>query len=102
MKRLRALITRFRKELRLYRAILADPETPRITKLLLGLAIAYTLSPIDLIPDFIPILGHLDDLLIVPALVFLALKTIPRPLLEKHRRQLNEHPAAQEQPPASM
>lgn len=87
---LRAQLRRFKRELRLYRNILADPRTPRRTKLLLGLAVAYAVSPVDLIPDFIPVLGHLDDLVVVPLLVWLALKTIPRGLLEEHRRALSE------------
>ena len=51
MKRLRALFQRFRTELLLYRRILADPRTPRSAKFLLGLAVAYTVTPLDLIPE---------------------------------------------------
>lgn len=45
--------------------------------MLLGAAIAYFLSPIDVIPDFVPILGHLDDVLIVPCLIWLAMRLVP-------------------------
>jgi uncharacterized membrane protein YkvA (DUF1232 family) len=52
-------------------------ETPWYAKVLAALTIAYALSPIDLIPDFIPILGYLDDLIILPLLVYLTIKLIP-------------------------
>lgn len=89
MNRLKKLFLRFKRELQLYRNILADPRTPRLTKILLGSAVAYAVTPVDIIPDFIPVVGLLDDAIIVPALVFLALKTIPKPLLEEHRRALS-------------
>jgi uncharacterized membrane protein YkvA (DUF1232 family) len=89
MNRLKKLFLRFKRELQLYRNILADPRTPRLTKILLGSAVAYAVTPVDIIPDFIPVVGHLDDAIIVPALVYLALKTIPKPLLEEHRRALS-------------
>lgn len=86
--KLRELFAKFKRELQLYRSILADRRTPRITKLLLGCAVAYAVTPVDIIPDFIPVIGQLDDVIIVPALVYVALRTIPQPLLEEHRRAL--------------
>jgi uncharacterized membrane protein YkvA (DUF1232 family) len=86
----RNLLLKFKRELQLYRNILADSRTPRLTKVLLGSAVAYAVMPLDLIPDFIPVLGHLDDAIIIPVLVFLALKTIPRSLLEEHRQALSK------------
>ena len=53
------------------------PETPLYAKLCAGLCVAYALSPVDLIPDFIPVLGYLDDLLILP---FSTASTIEQPL----------------------
>jgi len=90
MNRFRTLLMRFKKELQLCRNILSDPRTPRITKILLGSAVAYAATPVDLIPDFLPILGHLDDAVILPLLIYSALKTIPRPLLEEHRQALDQ------------
>ena len=64
-----------------------DPRVPLLAKLLSGLVAAYALSPIDLIPDFIPVLGYLDDLLIVPAGIWLAVRLIPADVLAELRKQ---------------
>ena len=67
-----------------------DPRTPVAAKLVAGLTAAYALSPIDLIPDFIPVLGLLDDLLIVPLGIWLALRLIPAPLADELRRKAQD------------
>lgn len=64
---------------------LSDGETPLLAKVLAGITVAYALSPVDLIPDFIPVLGYLDDLILLPLLVALTLKCIPKDVMEKHR-----------------
>lgn len=64
---------------------LKDKETPWLAKLLAGVTIAYALSPIDLIPDFIPILGYLDDLIFLPAMIALTMKCIPKSIWERSR-----------------
>lgn len=56
---------------------LSDAQTPFLAKALAGLTVAYALSPIDLVPDFIPVLGYLDDLLILPGLAALTIRLIP-------------------------
>jgi uncharacterized membrane protein YkvA (DUF1232 family) len=74
-----------------------DPRVSWPAKVL-GVAVAaYALSPIDLIPDFIPILGYLDDLIIVPLGVMLVVKMIPGPIMTEHR----ERAAAQQERPSS-
>ena len=62
-----------------------DPRTPVTAKILAILVVAYAFSPIDLIPDFIPVLGYLDDLLLLPLGVWLTLKLVPRPVLDECR-----------------
>ncbi|MFR1709472.1 MAG: YkvA family protein [Clostridium sp.] len=66
---------------------LKDKETPIIAKIFAGIIIGYALSPIDLIPDFIPVLGYLDDVIILPILITLTIKFIPRDIYEKNRKE---------------
>jgi len=54
-----------------------EPHTPRLAKWVIAITVAYALSPIDLIPDFIPVLGYLDDLLILPVGIWIAIRLIP-------------------------
>jgi len=63
-----------------------DPRTPWHARAFSALVVAYMLSPIDLIPDFIPILGYLDDLVLVPLGISLALKMIPRDVMADARK----------------
>lgn len=65
---------------------LKDKETPLAAKIFAWCTVAYALSPIDLIPDFIPILGYLDDVILLPALVALTVKLIPEDIMERSRR----------------
>lgn len=74
-----------------------DPRVPWYAKVLAAAVAAYALSPIDLIPDFIPVLGHLDDLLIVPAGILLTVRLIPPELMAEFRaaaRRRAERPAS--------
>ena len=63
------------------------PDTPFAAKLAAALAVGYALSPIDLVPDFIPVLGYLDDLLLLPAMVALAVRLVPAGVMEQCRMQ---------------
>jgi uncharacterized membrane protein YkvA (DUF1232 family) len=78
---LRNLVRRFSKEIEFYKRVYRHPRTPRVSKLFLGAAIAYAASPVDLIPDFIPVIGHLDDLLIVPLFIWIAVRFIPKSVI---------------------
>ena len=86
LKYSRDLVTRFSQEIEFYKRVLKHPHTPRVAKLLLGFAIAYAASPIDLIPDFIPVVGYLDDLLILPLLIWISLRLIPKTVIMECRQ----------------
>jgi uncharacterized membrane protein YkvA (DUF1232 family) len=62
-----------------------DPRTPWAARGMIALVVAYALSPIDLIPDFIPVLGYLDDLILVPAGIALAIRMIPPQVMADSR-----------------
>ena len=85
MQRLRQWARVLKRNITLLWLAARDPRTPIAAKLLSGCVAAYALSPIDLIPDFIPVLGLLDDLLLVPAGIWLALRMIPAELLAELR-----------------
>ena len=74
---------------KLYALYLAyrDPRVPWYAKAFAAVVLAYALSPIDIIPDFIPVLGYLDDVLLVPLGVALAIKMIPREIMEECRQR---------------
>ena len=67
------------------------PATPWWIKVLIVFVVGYALSPIDLIPDFIPVLGLLDDLILLPALIWLALRLLPAPVKATARAQMQQH-----------
>ncbi|RWM22837.1 MAG: DUF1232 domain-containing protein [Mesorhizobium sp.] len=72
-----------------------DRRVPWFAKFVAGMVAAYALSPIDLIPDFIPVLGYIDDLIIVPLGVILAIRFVPPPLMDEFRARaaaLEKHP----------
>ncbi len=69
-----------------------DPRTPIAAKAIAVLTIGYALSPIDLIPDFIPVLGLLDDILLIPAGVWLVLRLLPKGLLAELREKAVQTP----------
>lgn len=68
-----------------------SPLVPWYAKAFIALVVAYAFSPIDLIPDFIPVLGYLDDLVLIPAGVALAVRMIPPDVMEESRRTAREH-----------
>jgi len=85
---------KLRRRLEFFKAVWQDPRTPWYAKAVLAATIGYAVSPIDLIPDFIPVLGHLDDLIIVPLGLLLAWLLVPRAVWKDHRTRGPSEPGA--------
>ena len=86
------LAKRLTRESAYFRRIASDARTPKTSKYMLTAALAYLASPIDLIPDFIPIVGHVDDVLVVSALIWVALRTVPDEVKADARRASKHAP----------
>lgn len=69
-----------------------DKRIKALPKVIIGIAILYALSPIDLIPDFIPFIGYLDDLIIIPTLIHLAIRLIPKEIMDEAKIKAEEKP----------
>jgi uncharacterized membrane protein YkvA (DUF1232 family) len=83
--RLREWVQSLRRDVHAIYLAARDPRVPWSVKLIAGCVAAYALSPIDLIPDFIPVLGYLDDLIIVPLGILLVVWLIPPAIMAEHR-----------------
>ena len=88
LSKLKSATRSIKRELKVYQLVLKDPRTPRLARWLLVVAVGYALSPIDIIPDFIPVLGYLDDAILVPGLIAIALKIIPPQVVEDCRAKV--------------
>ncbi len=75
--KLSQIAAKLKAEFEFYRRLQQHPQTPKLAKALLWLAIGYLLMPFDLIPDFLPIIGQLDEVVIIPLLLYFALKLTP-------------------------
>lgn len=87
MDRARAWARRIKRDVAALWFAARDPRTPWQAKAVAAFVAAYALSPIDLIPDFIPVLGYLDDLVIVPLGVLLAIRLVPPALMAEFRER---------------
>lgn len=85
MEKLKAWAGRLKAEIYALYLACRDPRTPWYAKGIAALVVAYALSPIDLIPDFIPVLGYLDDLILIPAGIWLAVRMIPAEVMQESR-----------------
>jgi len=95
-ERARLIIKRFSQGIEFYRLVLKHPRTPRASRFFLGAALTYAVSPIDLIPDFIPVIGHLDDVIVLPVLILLALRLIPGDVIAECRNRQKENSNGQQ------
>lgn len=92
LQKLRQKAKQLKSEAQILTIAYKDKRTPFSAKIIIGLTIGYLLSPIDLIPDFIPVLGVLDDLIIVPLLISLSIKLIPSIVLSDARQTIKTDP----------
>ncbi len=92
MKSWREKARRLKTEVHALYLALRDPRVPWYARVMAGVIVAYALSPVDLIPDFIPVLGYVDDLVLIPAGIYLTLKLIPVEVLEDCRQRAKSEP----------
>jgi uncharacterized membrane protein YkvA (DUF1232 family) len=92
IRRIREWAGRLRREVRTLALALRHPDTPWYAKAFAALIVAYVVSPVDPIPDFIPVIGHLDELLLVPPLIALAIRMIPPEVISECRRRVRNAP----------
>jgi uncharacterized membrane protein YkvA (DUF1232 family) len=80
-EKLKAIAAQLKAEFDFYRRLQQHPQTPKFAKALLWLAVGYLLMPFDLIPDFLPVIGQLDELVIIPLLLYWAIKLTPQAII---------------------
>jgi uncharacterized membrane protein YkvA (DUF1232 family) len=88
MKKIKEIARSLKREIKIYQLVLKDKRTPLLGKVFLGLAVGYFFLPFDIIPDFIPLLGYIDDVVIIPTLIFIALKFIPPSIVQEYREKV--------------
>ncbi|WP_034924074.1 YkvA family protein [Gillisia sp. CAL575] len=91
-QKLKEKVKQLKSEIQVLSIAYLDPRTPWAAKLLIGITVGYLLSPIDLIPDFIPVLGILDDLILVPLLITASIKLIPEIVITDARSTALKNP----------
>lgn len=89
-KKIISISLRLKIELQLYKNVFRVKRIPLLAKVFFGIGIGYLVLPFDLIPDFIPVIGHLDDAVIVPFFMYLALRFTPSTIINEHRNLLKD------------
>jgi len=90
LNRLKTMAHKLKANLMVMYLAYRDPRVPLFTKIFAICVVAYAFSPVDLIPDFIPILGYLDDFILVPLGVYIAIRMFPREVLQEYRTKAEE------------
>ena len=96
INRLKQTANRLKTEIAVLGMVYRDPRTPWYAKAVIFLVIAQSLSPIDLIPDFIPVLGYLDDLILIPLGIALAIRLVPKDIFLDAQEKVASQPASAE------
>ena len=86
-KRIQVIAAQLKQDLKTLRVAMADDLVPWYVKILIIFTVGYALSPVDLIPDFIPVLGLLDDLILLPLMIYLIIKFIPEETMANCRKE---------------
>jgi uncharacterized membrane protein YkvA (DUF1232 family) len=92
IEKLKIKVENLKKEIMAIYYAYQHPKLGVLPKIIILFTIGYALSPIDLIPDFIPVLGYLDDLLILPVLIMFSIKLIPHEIMEESREKAENQP----------
>ena len=88
IEKLRVFARALKAEIAILASAIRDPRTPTAAKILGLFVVAYAVSPIDLIPDFIPVIGYLDDLILVPLGLWAVRRMIPQEVMAEHRARI--------------
>ena len=90
-KKLKKWAKKVKNDIMVLSLALKHPKTPLYAKLFVAIVVSYALSPIDLIPDFIPILGYLDDIIILPIGILIAINLVPADILAECREKIKNN-----------
>lgn len=86
-EKLKNLFQSVKREVHVWRIVMKDARTPKAAKILVGAALAYLVFPVEIIPDFIPVIGYLDDIVIVSILILIAMQMIPTEVVAEAREE---------------
>lgn len=90
MRKWKELVRKLKEDIYTLYLASGDPRIPFMAKVVLVITVAYAFSPIDLVPDFIPVLGYLDDLLLLPLGIWLSIKLLPDEVVEEYRQKARQ------------